>query len=140
MGFQGVFPLNLLPIIHHFPPQDSTYYHLEILREAVVIQIIEVDAHFVGVDYGVVVFHGDYNPPPHAPAALDALRRLLPKGRKMVSVQTQSSADNRCRSLLHRERILSSPLYCLQRKRHLKTDQPVTVQILFPSLLLMTRL
>ena len=60
MGFQGVFPLNLLPIIHHFLAEDGAKYHLEILRETVVIQIIEVDAHFVGIDHGVVVFHGDF--------------------------------------------------------------------------------
>ena len=51
---------NHLPIIHHFLPQDGAEYHLEILREAIVIQIIEVDAHFVGIDHGVVVLYGDF--------------------------------------------------------------------------------
>ena len=45
---KGSTPLNLLPIIHHFLAEDGAEYHLEVLDKAVVIQIIEVDAHFVG--------------------------------------------------------------------------------------------
>ena len=56
---------SLVPFLLH--ERNEQKYHLEILCEAIMIQIIEVDAHFVGIDHGVVVFYGDFSSPTHMP-------------------------------------------------------------------------
>ena len=59
-----------VPFLLH--ERNEQKYHLEILCEAIVIQIIEVDAHFVGIDHGVVVFHGDFSSPTLIPQSIRA--------------------------------------------------------------------
>lgn len=51
--------LYLLPAILYLPPQHRGEYHLDIRPKRIVVEVVAVDADFVGKDDVVVVPEGD---------------------------------------------------------------------------------